>query len=312
VISVIVTVFEQMTTLHWLMQSLAQQTPGCDFEVIICDDGSSQNVLAVVRECAKVVAGEVRYIWSAKRGYRAARIRNEGIRSARGDVMVFIDGDMVLPLGFLAAHREAHRLSTRQPKIVCGSRSWVDVGGCEFRDAGIGEILAAFEAKHRYVDRDMQREWAQSRLPWMACFGCNFSVPRRLEVVFDERMTGWGTEDWDLACGLWLHHGWEIEYSEAIAAHHVEFMSRELVFNTFRRNQHDEIVLMIANHVLLRRKYPEVDLTPAMRGLGRCSLDIANNQWRISEQGVRDEDLEGLIERAENWLNVYHKGWSSR
>lgn len=305
-LSVIVTAYNQPKTLRWLMLSLAQQAIDCDIEVIVCDDGSSEELLPIVREFSTLHEGEVRYIWGAKHGYRAARMRNEGIQSARGDILVFVDGDIVLPNGFLAAHRDAHRSSETKLKVVCGSRSWVDVGQEEFATASIDQILRAFNTRHRHVDRDKQREWANSRLPWMACFGCNFSVPRGPAVTFDEAMTGWGTEDWDLACGLWLRHGWEIEYAESITAYHVVFRSRELVFNTFRRNRHDEIVLMIANHLRLKQKYPELDLTPAMRGIGRCRLDTASNRWSIVADGVRDEDLWRVIDHAEEWLAAHH------
>jgi glycosyltransferase involved in cell wall biosynthesis len=93
------------------LEALAKQGfPPARFEVIVVDDGSTDGTPALVERLTGALPIEVRLVRQPRpRGANAAR--NRGVREARGDLLVFIDDDVLTPeewlsslvSGFLAA-----------------------------------------------------------------------------------------------------------------------------------------------------------------------------------------------------------------
>jgi glycosyltransferase involved in cell wall biosynthesis len=105
VISVIVPVHNGMPWLEDQLRALTEQECPVPWEVVVADNGSTDQSTSVVREWARrspvlrlVDASEVR-------GPGAAR--NAGVREARGDLLAFCDADDVVHPGWLSAHVSA-------------------------------------------------------------------------------------------------------------------------------------------------------------------------------------------------------------
>lgn len=79
-----------------------QDTPA--FEVVVVDDGSDDDTREVARGFGDAL--DLRYIRRAHMGRAAAR--NAGVRSARGDLLIFCDDDRLATPGFVREHLEAH------------------------------------------------------------------------------------------------------------------------------------------------------------------------------------------------------------
>jgi len=77
--------------------ALSQQQEGLEVEIIVVDDGSTDDTATV----AQGFGSTIRYIHQENQGLSAAR--NTGIRAARGDFLVFLDADDVLTSGTLAS-----------------------------------------------------------------------------------------------------------------------------------------------------------------------------------------------------------------
>ena len=86
-----------------------------DFELVVADDGSGERTARVIRaysgsEEHKGIA--VRHVWQPDEGFRKSRILNRAIEAARGDYLVFSDGDCIPGRDFVAVHR-AHAAKGR-------------------------------------------------------------------------------------------------------------------------------------------------------------------------------------------------------
>lgn len=91
-ISVIVPVYNGEKTIERCINSiLLQSFPG--FELIVVDDGSVDNTLSVIEQCA-VSDSRVRVIHEANSGVSHAR--NEGMKEANGEFFCFCDADDVV------------------------------------------------------------------------------------------------------------------------------------------------------------------------------------------------------------------------
>ena len=108
-ISVILSTYNNYDALSLTLDSLARQNDA-DFEVIIADDGSAERCRALTSQHAKRLPCRCRHIWHENKGFCPATIRNSGVRAARGDYLIFLDGDCVVRKDFVAQHR---RLSER-------------------------------------------------------------------------------------------------------------------------------------------------------------------------------------------------------
>lgn len=74
-----------------------------DFELVIADDGSGEETARVIRAHSGSVI-PVRHVWQRDDGFRKSRILNKAIVAARGDYLVFSDGDCVPRRDFVAVH----------------------------------------------------------------------------------------------------------------------------------------------------------------------------------------------------------------
>ena len=88
-LSIIVPTLNEEKCLPLLLESIEKQSFS-DYEIIIADAGSKDKTIEIAkkRKC-KVVLGGL-----------PAKGRNEGAKIARGDLLLFLDADMILPFGF--------------------------------------------------------------------------------------------------------------------------------------------------------------------------------------------------------------------
>ena len=85
-----------------------------DFEIIVVDDGSTDNSRDVITEFGE----QVRYIWQENQGLSAAR--NTGIKSAKGSVIGVLDADDMYEPAFLTTMISALRENPDADGIYCG------------------------------------------------------------------------------------------------------------------------------------------------------------------------------------------------
>lgn len=103
-VSVIIPTYNRKESLLRTLDSLARQTyPADRFEVIVVDDGGSDGTEEVAQQSFPY---DLRYIRQENQGDAAAR--NYGALAARGDVLQFLDDDIVMRPDFLTTVAEQH------------------------------------------------------------------------------------------------------------------------------------------------------------------------------------------------------------
>lgn len=113
--SVVVPTWNRAEVLQDCLRTLRAQDYSADrFEILVVDDGSPDRTAEVVRPFLAMGVPEVRYVRLEHGGLNAAR--NAGIAAARGNPVCFVDDDVDVPAGWLAALVEA---VARHPDSGC-------------------------------------------------------------------------------------------------------------------------------------------------------------------------------------------------
>lgn len=89
-ISVVIPTYNREKQLTRALQSVLRQRQACD-EIIVVDDGSTDNTSALVSSFMQVESPEVIYLYQSNKGPAAAR--NLGIRKSKYDRVAFLDSD---------------------------------------------------------------------------------------------------------------------------------------------------------------------------------------------------------------------------
>ena len=107
-LSVVVPTYNRLPILQKCLTALEQQQLTDDkisgYEVVLVDDGSSDRTLAWIAE-NRALLPHVKVYEQNHLG--AAAARNLGVKNAVGDIIVFIDSDLVVTQSFLQSHADA-------------------------------------------------------------------------------------------------------------------------------------------------------------------------------------------------------------
>ena len=212
-VSLIVTTYNRPVALDRVLDSVARQQSMPD-QVIIADDGSDERTAAVVASWRPRLGCPLHHSWQPDDGFRAAESRNRAARDADTDLLLFVDGDCLLRTGVVAEHR---RLAERGC-AVAGNRILLSPRLTEAVEQGVVDPVSwrLQDWLRARLSGDVERLWPLLSLPghawrrlrpshWLQMRGCNMAVRRDdFERIngFEERISGWGFEDSDLAIRL--------------------------------------------------------------------------------------------------------------
>jgi glycosyltransferase involved in cell wall biosynthesis len=90
-----------------MLDGLLAQGTDIAHEIIVVDNGSSDDTSRIVHSVAPRARGGLHYVFEPTLGASVAR--NAGIRAARGEIIAFLDDDVVVQPGWLRALNAAYR-----------------------------------------------------------------------------------------------------------------------------------------------------------------------------------------------------------
>jgi glycosyltransferase involved in cell wall biosynthesis len=208
-ISIIVCTYQRPANLRRVLASIAGQR-GVEgrFEVVVADDGSIDETPEVVASFRKSVRFPVHFTTHPHGGFCPGRARNEGVAASRGEYVLLLDGDCLLPRNHVRI-----QLAKRRPGVV---RVGDSIRLAEGPSAGVSENFAARGRLARLAS--LGEHWRILARAGKSTFYNLRRHPDRPRLIannvalwkkdyervngFDQSYVGWGAEDDDFGFRL--------------------------------------------------------------------------------------------------------------
>lgn len=204
-IALLMSTYQRPAHLRRALESIALQA-GVDgrMELVVTDDGSTDETASIVAEFASRVPFRVGFTTHPHTVFRLSRCRNEGARASTAPYLLFLDGDCVLPRDHVRIHLERRRPRTVMAGDCCRLEQDVServtletIRSGEFTQWGPADEIKRLKKADR-----SSRFYRLIRHPTKPkLIGNNVGIWRcDYERVngYDENYQGWGCEDDDL------------------------------------------------------------------------------------------------------------------
>lgn len=133
--TVIIAFYNKVRFLDLVLAGLSAQT-FTNFEVIIADDGSTQESVKAIKEIFKKYSFPIKHLWQEDDGFRKNIMLNKCTLSAEGEILIFVDGDCIPHKNFVDEHIKSTRLG------VCSTGRRVNLSQ-EISDSLTPELVAS-------------------------------------------------------------------------------------------------------------------------------------------------------------------------
>jgi len=207
-ISLIIPVYNRLHLLEKCLISVRKQVQPPD-EIILSDDGSTEDIVQFYRHVKKQFDIPIKLVRQEHTEFRAARVRNNGVSVSTGELLVFIDQDIVIPPLYVKTIVESINgkrfLSAYPVRLSEAQSKEVDATSID-SNSYLSYVLPAQKAKIR-------RQFREDYLAYLMCRYCKLGshgaklrsgvsaiLRADYEKVngYDENFVGWGGEDDDL------------------------------------------------------------------------------------------------------------------
>jgi len=101
--SVIFTTYNSPAWLEKVLWGFFEQTVK-DFEIVIADDGSRDETRELIERMRAESPVPIQHVWQVDDGFQKCRILNKAIVAAKGDYLIFTDGDCIPRNDFVEQH----------------------------------------------------------------------------------------------------------------------------------------------------------------------------------------------------------------
>lgn len=217
-IAVIVPTYNRTDALAAVLEGYLCQEDS-HFELIVADDGSTEDTRVLVENYAMRATFPIRHVWHEDQGFRLSAIRNLAIAATQADYLILTDGDCVPLPSFVARHRALAEpgffLSGNRVLLAAQFTQQVLAQGIPVHSWSFsewarallqGKINRLLPLMHLPLPGLLRRS---SRERWQGAKTCNLSLWREDFLAvngMDEAYAGWGMDDSDLVVRLY-HHG---------------------------------------------------------------------------------------------------------
>lgn len=139
-ISFIISFYNKIELLKYVLVALERQTYK-NFEVIIADDGSKQEIVEQINTMKDSYSFVVKHVWHEDKGWQKNVILNKALVESEGQYLIFIDGDCIPHPKFIQEHIE----NRKENQVISGRRVMLT--------EKVSKKLSAEKIREGYLDR---------------------------------------------------------------------------------------------------------------------------------------------------------------
>jgi len=212
-LSVIVPVYNQEKIISKALVSLVNQNiPKNKYEIIVIDDGSTDKTYEILNSFKKKAGNKI-FILKTINLHGKGTARNLGIKKAKNEIVVLLDGDVITSKDLLAEHLKWHQKFSKENFAVVGNITWPP-------QLKITSFMYWLEHGGGQLDFDNLRH--QEEIDYKHFYTGNTSFKRDFllkDGLFDEDFGREMYEDLELAYRL-QNKGLKIFYNKNARAYH--------------------------------------------------------------------------------------------
>ncbi len=188
--SLVITTYNWKEALDLVITSALNQSE-LPNEIIIADDGSSEDTKQLIEEMSKNSKIPIIHSWQEDDGFRAAKSRNKAISKSASEYIVLIDGDMILHKDFIKDHKK----NAQKNYFIQGGRVLLDPN----KTNNFGFFASGINNRKNTIHNDLLSyifSIKKDNLKGIKTCNMSFFKEDCLSVNgFNEDFVGWGRED---------------------------------------------------------------------------------------------------------------------
>lgn len=282
--SLIIPTYNKYQRLKLMLESLKRVKCRELLEIIIINDGSTDETLSILQEFEREVKCndlfQICIISTPNQGRSNAR--NEGVKVASGEVLIFIDDDVILDEMFILNHMKAHTVSDQlmvhgrilnlaylkffdnpstgklyDGRMVEGALKQCCINCTMFQNNEIKSYLQRYSNLSKF-EKDIFELYESttiddSLLRWIGCTGGNISILKSNLLksgLFDSNLgKEWGCEDLELGYRLYKQ-GFKFIYDQTAINYHMahvhsNYKDEHRVAFEYFKNKHNDMIIKL-------------------------------------------------------------------
>src|SRR3989339_548396 len=224
-----------------------------DFEVIIVDDGSTDQTYEYLKD--NKFSFDFRIYKKTNEGQGIAR--NFALEKTKADIIAFIGDDIILDSNFIFEHLSTHKKYPKENHAVLGFMDWhKDVKKTEFIKwlTNGSNILGKFGGHQFAYEKLKNKETADYNFFYTS----NISLKRKLleKEKFDPDFSSYGWEDIELGYRLYKKHDLTLHYNKNAIGYHLHQINEESL--------RDRMFMIGKSSHIIQKKHPELKKVPGI------------------------------------------------
>jgi hypothetical protein len=171
-------------------------------ELLIADDGSTQETTDLIEDFKKRTTMNVIHIWHEDDGFKRSEILNKTVAKSQADYLIQTDGDCIIHPDFI----KDHKAFAKKGLYLYGSRVYI-------KESHLETLFNKRQTSFSIFSKGIKRRSRALHIPILSGFygenkevskklrGCNVSFWRDDFIAvngYNEDLTGWGREDSEL------------------------------------------------------------------------------------------------------------------